>query len=1113
MVSIALSCIAVIFAVSVVSLAFVTPESRRRAIVKLPDAKQAQAKMLGKQEQAALHREKELANRVGKAPVGRARLVGYYAPWEEAGVSSLRAHQGNLTDVVAAWLTLSPDGLKINTDAFDPIDDKHTADVMNICRRSGIRLHALISNAQTGKFDAGRVEHLLINPGAQADLAASLVKLCQKQGFAGVQIDFENLPPEDADKLTAFFAVVHEAFKKAGLELSASLEADQDAHFIDQIADHVDWLVGMFYDAHDESSEPGPIAPLDWFESKLEKFLKVVPESKLVAGVGTYGYDWNRTKGTAESISFQEAMIAASGYLDSEAAAEAVSFDGSAMNPHFAYSDDDGAKHEVWFLDAVTTHNAMISIKESKILGTALWVLGSEDPSLWNSLGASSSALREIQFPYEVNLQGRGEILSVIGKPQTGLRDVQVEPNSQLIVDEVYRSYATPYLLERSGYRDKTVVLTFDDGPDPTYTPQILDALRDLGVPATFFAIGENMERNPGLVHRIIAEGHDIGSHTFTHPDLGSVSTARVKLELNATQRSLQAILGRSTRLFRPPYNADAEPGSIEEVAPVLVADQLGYKTIGESVDPEDWMLRDDSGRERTVDEMEQIVLRQLAEGRGNMVLLHDGGGDRSKSVELVKRLVPKLRAEGYRFATVSEVAGMSMEESMPPVTGRDLALVGLDRLAFTLVFGGEWLMVIAFLVAIGLGLARVLLTIPLAFAFDRRESKAIYNPDFRPSVTVLIAAYNEAAVIDRTIHSVLGSTYPIAQVLIVDDGSTDGTADVVRREFGDQPNVQVVSQPNGGKASALNRGIEMARGEFLVCIDGDTQIDPGAIGYLVRHFEQSDVGAVAGNVRVGNLDTPITIWQSVEYTTSQNLDRRAYALLNAVVVVPGAIGAWRKSALQAVGGLRTDTLAEDMDLTWRLRMAGWRITTESAALAFTEAPSTVRAFFKQRFRWAFGTLQCLWKHRRVVGRCGWFGRLIIPMLWVFQICFQLLAPLVDLKLLWSLGAALWTLVRPGPHEVSSGAWDSLAQVAVLYGLFFLVELIGGWLAYRLDRQKPWPLAWLFLQRFVYRQVIYAVIVRSLVRAVGGARQGWGKLERLGTVSQSSGSDQQNYQK
>jgi cellulose synthase/poly-beta-1,6-N-acetylglucosamine synthase-like glycosyltransferase len=369
---------------------------------------------------------------------------------------------------------------------------------------------------------------------------------------------------------------------------------------------------------------------------------------------------------------------------------------------------------------------------------------------------------------------------------------------------------------------------------------------------------------------------------------------------------------------------------------------------------------------------------------------------------------------------------------------------------------------------------------------------------------SVVIPSFNRLNVLPRAVESVLAQDEPDFELIVVDDGSSDGTAEAVTQAFADEPRVRLLQQRNAGKATALNRAIGAARGELLVCLDADTLFTPETLGRLRVHFADPKVGAVAGNVKVGNRINVWTRWQALEYITSQNLDRRAYALLDAITVVPGAVGAWRRSAVAAVGGFQTDTLAEDMDLTWRLRRGGWTVTNETGAHGFTEAPDSLVTLYRQRFRWSFGTLQCLWKHRDALGRFGWFGRVTLPSLWLFQIGYQVLSPLIDLQVLLTLlrvattyfSAAIVTREwRPMPQAV-----EACAGIVTLFVFFFLLELLGALVAYRLDRERIRSLGWLFWQRFVYRQIMYVVALQSIARAIAGRRAGWGKLERRGNA-------------
>jgi cellulose synthase/poly-beta-1,6-N-acetylglucosamine synthase-like glycosyltransferase len=370
--------------------------------------------------------------------------------------------------------------------------------------------------------------------------------------------------------------------------------------------------------------------------------------------------------------------------------------------------------------------------------------------------------------------------------------------------------------------------------------------------------------------------------------------------------------------------------------------------------------------------------------------------------------------------------------------------------------------------------------------------------------VSVVVPAYNEALVINKTIASLLAQEYPGSlQIIVVDDGSPDDTYAVARTAYGADPRVTIIRKTNGGKASALNVGIEQAVGEIVIGLDADTVFPPGTITRLVAPLADPRVGAVSGNAKVGNRTNLVTRWQALEYVTSQNLDRRAFSLLNCITVVPGAIGAWRASLVREVGGFSDDTLAEDQDLTLAIRRRGYMIAYADDAIALTEAPDTVAGLAKQRFRWSFGTLQCMWKHRDALlrPRYGTLGLIAMPNVWLFQLVFTAVSPLADLLAVWSL-ISVW-LVRQ--EHGASYALTSLERVLTLYAIFLLVDWSAAVIAFLLEPGEERRLTWLiFPQRFAYRQIMYWVVVRSFLAAVRGHVVGWGKLERKGTVEMAS---------
>ncbi len=1050
------------------------------------------------------------------AAPGTPIVAAFYATWQETGLHSLRAHAGHLTHLFPLWLRLTPDGAHLDARDWNPANSPHNLDVLRIARQHHVRIMPVLSNAHDGAFDPALAHRLLIDAGRQDALAQELTGWLLTHGFAGVNIDFENLAAADLPRVPQFLARLHRVLSRSGLQVSFDLEAEGNVPDAAAVARACDFVVLMAYDQHYMAGDAGPLCSIEWFRDLLERTVRAIPPDKLVIGVGNYAYDWTSGRAPAEALSYQEALYLAADNHPERPPGEVVDFDDRALNATFEYDDEAGRTHEVWMLDAVSAANQRTLAQARGVHSSALWVLGEEDPSVWSLLDRAkaaarpdSAALARTAFPYDVEFQGDGELLTVAALPQPGERSLEQDGASGLFTDETYRRYPTSYLIQRHGFRDSCVALTFDDGPSAEWTPHVLDALRDLHVPATFFVVGENAERHPELITREWRDGHEIGNHTYTHPNLSALSRAAVRLELNATQRVLQSTLGRSTLLFRPPYSADAEPTSAEEVTPILDAAALGYVTVGEYLDPQDWRRHEPDGRVRTGADIARAVVERVAAGHGNTLLLHDGGGDRGATVEALRRFVPELEARGYRFVTVSELAGGPRDSVMPLVSPADRALLGGDRVAFNLLWMMQTTLHAAFLAGIVLGAARVLFVTTLALVGWRRERRARRRAagtqaGAATTVSVILAAYNEAPVIARTVRAVLDSKVAPLEVIVIDDGSSDDTAGTVTQAFAGEPRVRVLRQANAGKASALNRGIAVATGELLVCLDADTLFTPETLGRLVAHFDDARVGAVAGNVKVGNRINVWTRWQALEYITSQNLDRRAYALLDAITVVPGAVGAWRKSAVEAVGGFVSDTLAEDMDLTWRLRRAGWRIENDTTALGFTEAPDSLPTLYRQRFRWSFGTLQCLWKHRGALGRVGWFGRLALPTLWVFQIGFPILSPIIDLQVLvtlvmfvqnWLTRALLTQDWQPLPNAV-----ESLSTVGFLYLFFFLLELLGAGIAIGIERERKRLLWWLFWQRFVYRQVMYAVVWRAVRTAITGRLAGWGKLERKNTA-------------
>jgi len=1003
-------------------------------------------------------------------------VFGFYVNWDPGSMVSLRMHLSHLTHLVPEWLILR--------NAKGDLDDQSDPTVIAIAAQAKLPILALVTNYRDG-WQPGDVRQILHDAEARADLVDNIYNNLAEHHFAGVNIDFEELTPRDRQPLEAFMRQLRARLQPAGLMLTESVPIEDPAYELKQLAEVNDYIVPMVYDEHYQSGEPGPIASEAWFRKQIDSLGRIAPPQKMVIGVGNYGYDWTiGGTGSAETM-FGEVM--------SQAASNKSSVEWNAVtgNPVYRYQAG-GQRHEVWFLDAVTALNEARGVADGGFRGVALWRMGAEDPDLWQVLKSNAwpaadydpRQLSVLTAQKSVIPYGDGDVLRIVETPHDGVRRVWRDASGRYA--EQYEQLPSYYVIESSGGvhakgpAGKVLCLTFDDGPDPRYTPAILDTLRQHGVHATFFIIGANADQNIGLVKREYAEGHDIGNHTYTHPNIALVSEERAALELSTTERIIENALGVSTVLFRPPYNADSQPQTPEEILPVLRAQKAGYVTVGERIDPRDWV------KGVSADEVVSEIASELrsAEDPGHVILLHDAGGDRSATVAALPRILDSLQAQGYRFVPLSELLGQTRAQIMPAPSGVEMRWARIEGGAFDSQGTFKKIVGMLFLWAIYLTLGRSLFYGVLALGQKWRARHARFDAAFRPPVSVIIAAYNEEKVIVRTVESILRNGYEDLELVIVDDGSADATLEVLRRNFGDWANVRILTQPNGGKSVALNNAIAHARHNILIALDADTIFRAGTIGKLVRHFADPAVGAVSGNARVGNRNSWITRFQSIEYIYGFNLDRRALDLLNAITVVPGAVGGWRKPLIVNLGGFGGDTLAEDTDLTLKIRRAGYQIRYEEEAVAFTEAPEDTRGLAKQRFRWAFGTLQAAWKHRDAlfVPKYGTLGFVALPSIWIFQVLLSALSPFAELAMIVALFAGNWRIVL------------------VFYLAFFVLELLTGLMAYWLEGEKPWDLALLLFQRIYYRELMYYVVAKSLIYAVRGRVVGWGKLERRATV-------------
>ena len=1003
-----------------------------------------------------------------KPPDNEVRLA-FYANGDPYSYSSLQQHAAQITHVCPEWMTV--------IDGMGDLQIDGDTRLSKLAANNRIGLMPLLTNLVGDTWQPEAIENLAHGPVERQDrFIQSVLSVLRNAKASGVVVDWEQIDPLYKKDLTAFIDKFADVLHDDKKELWLCVQPGEELDYIDfdALGDNVDRFVAMLFDETSDTDPPGPLASRSWFEGWLRALVEGSDPKQWIVAIGSYGYDWTIGGKKGELISFSEAMSRAN---DSEI--QAVEVRGPSYSPYFYFQDED-KEHGVWFLDVVTFLNQLREVRDQKAGGFALYRLGSEDPAIWDALSVSRDfkfdnqtrqSLELIKSTDTITDVGDGEIVTVDESRTDGMRKLAVDTDGYLTAS--YVKFAQfPTLYHQGAGGEHQVAITFDDGPDPRWTPKILDILKAANVKAAFFLVGVNAERYPSLVRRIVNEGHEIGNHTYYHPNLALCWPEHIRLELNATQLLLETITGRATTLFRPPYAADTGPTQLSELAPLKIAEDLNYLVVLENIDPQDWAK---PGAD--------IILRRIKQQRhdGSVILLHDAGGDRSQTVEALPRILDWLHARGDTVVPLSTLLGTTRDALMPPLQGGERTLTRLVSSAgFRVYHSIEEFLWAFMIVATALVVIRTLIVIWLAYRFQRAP-----RANFAEPISVVMPAYNEEKVIAQTLRTLLATDYKgNIDVVVVDDGSTDGTAAQVESVACNDPRIRLIEQENHGKARALQRGLAVARNGFIVFIDADTQCQRDTLPRLLEPFADAGVGAVSGHAKVGNLRTFIARCQALEYTCGFNLDRRAYNRWNCITVVPGAISAIRKDAIDKAGGLSLETLAEDTDLTLSLHRQGQRIVYVPDAIAWTEAPESVRTLARQRSRWAYGTLQCLWKHRDMVFNrkyraLGWFS---LPNIWFFQIILVAVTPMVDLFLIASLPFGVWNAVLP------------------FIITFLAMDVILATLACMLERE---PIIWalrILPMRLMYRPMLSYCIWKAILRAIKGAWVSWGKLERTASV-------------
>jgi cellulose synthase/poly-beta-1,6-N-acetylglucosamine synthase-like glycosyltransferase/peptidoglycan/xylan/chitin deacetylase (PgdA/CDA1 family)/spore germination protein YaaH len=1002
--------------------------------------------------------------------------LGFYANWDENSYSSLEKHADQLTHVCPEWMTI--------TDGLGTLQVDEDARVERLSAAKGLVLMPMLSNQVDDVWEPENVEGLAMGSDDRKNqFVVNLLSQLEAAKAGGVVVDWEELDPAHKKEITDLLIKMADALHAVDKELWVEVQMGDEFNVLDleRLAEHADHYIAMLDDETSDIDPPGPIASQDWFDGWLHVLAGYGEPDLWIGAVGAYGYDWTQGARRAETISFPDAMSRAS-----YSGLKRVDSQEPMYNPIYSYQEPQ-KDHTVCFLDAITFLNQLRALRGADLGGVAIERLGQEDPQIWDVLALKDTEtvqpeelqkLNHMHAADTITNVGQGEIVTVDDTRDDGTRQVKLEGNGRFSVSYTSDFPTYPSLYHQGAGGEHQVALTFDDGPDPKWTPMVLDILKQYNIKATFFLVGSQAEQYPALVKRIVDEGHLVGNHTYTHANLAVIPAKQVQLELNATQRLIESITGRSTTLFRPPYDADSHPTHLDELVPLKqVQDDLGYLIVMENIDPEDWAR---PGADVIVDRIKEL------RKDGSLILLHDAGGNRQQTVDALPRIIDWLQTRGDKIVPLSDLLQIPRDDLMP--------LLRSDADPITLLVTGSgfriWHFVVEFcwsfmIAATGLIVLRTIMVAVLASRHYHRVKREAEGEPYMPPISVLIAAYNEEKVIAATLRAVTDTAYTgDFEVVVVDDGSKDQTVREIEKAAFINRRIRLIKQANGGKSEALRTAVAAAQYDTLVFLDADTHFARETFEELVRPLRDPKVGAVSGHAKVGNLRTFIARCQSLEYICGFNLDRRAYAQWNCITVVPGAVSAIRREALDEAGGFSLDTLAEDTDLTLCLHKCGYRVEYAADALAWTEAPEGASALVKQRFRWAFGTLQCLWKHRDLVfnpqyGALGWFS---LPSVWFFQIVLVALTPVVD-------GLLLVSLIL--------GGWSAMWAYVLI---FLFMDLILALLACGLDGEKMRK-AWIILpMRLIYRPLLSWVIWKALYRAFKGAWVTWGKTERTASM-------------
>ncbi|HMT55304.1 MAG TPA: glycosyltransferase [Candidatus Saccharibacteria bacterium] len=893
-----------------------------------------------------------------------------------------------------------------------------------------------------------------------------------------------SLSQESADSLSSWIDEFRSVLDEDDLSLGIMTDARTLMTAYSTVGDHVQFLYVRFDDEVTRQAQIEALRTISWLPKKSTIY--EVP----TISTSTDAYVYNDY---TESVPYQT--------LEPELMNKELS--NRSYEPTSLITN--AKKYEI--NDAVTVYNLVHHLKSLSLVDdvTEYSIVdpGYEEYTTWKYLQDPYEDLRNhyllsenVRGSLDIKKEGEGEVVSlkqdgIAGTRKTIYDDSGIITMSTMTVDQI------PTIVNKTGKLPKKIAITFDDGPNAQYTSQVMDILDRYGVKGTFFVIGYNVLANPDTAREIVNRGHEIENHSYNHPVFSRLVADSQQKEIQANSELINAVTGQSPSYFRKPYSDNNEVQTEDDVNFLGILRKLNMESSEYDIDSKDWLLE-------TPDQVVQRVIDELnhAQEDYSQILFHDNHSDVFRTLEALPRVIEYLQANGIQIVRVDELV-QSTYEGVAVTTTEFRALSIKNKIFVAFVWTNIFLITIAILKYSWMIIGGFIYFIKGAHRRRQSNKHAKKQSKKRPTFGVIIACYNEELVIGRTIEGLLNGTYKNFKITIVNDGSKDNTAKVVKAYCKKDKRVRLITVPNGGKARALEQGIAKTRNQWIVFCDADTIFHPDALQNFADNIASNKkVAAIAGRIFVGNTVNALTRSQAIEYGVAHIFLKAAQHIINSITVVPGALGIWERKSLMKNGGFTSDTLAEDADATMSIISMKRRVVYNSAVTAKTEAPEDLKQLYKQRTRWQLGNMQAAIKHHKGLfrpryGALGFYG---LPMM-IHELITTMLFPLLLGFSVFVLMSRFynWHFLIPYNLRFISSSWFILLSFSLIITelaiSIFVILVEKTSIKNKLKLVATLPYYITFYKAFLSYSTIVAVL-----RAARGTLQGWGHLTRTANV-------------